>query len=272
MPKEQTHDSIFMEINGHKRKTLDIKRISDWKRVEISEIDSDYWSIANQSKNEWGVVEKGGIIYSVLLERSPKPKISINVDDGEIISNDMGEFGARVYWESSYQSTSKIINYSHISSFIKTPIGILGRGGLSHMCLCNGEIVKFFKKNDLWTSETVIAFHDTCPYAWCLHDNNLWIVTDSGLLNYSIYDLRLEMKIKEFWELLYPNSIVIDSNNTVFIGMRDGIVEIKNSCKIYWLIEKEEKLTEINELVKKFKEEGYNFLFNRAMEFLEKQN
>ncbi len=226
-------------IDKAKRIVQYSNKVSDWIALELADLDSTYWQKINSSIYEWRVFKKNGEIHTELVDSDRNSKITFNVDDGMIISENAGEFGGRVYWESTDHKNSYSISPDQINSFIETPIGLLGLGGLAHLSIRFGYIAKYYKENGKWHSIRIKNFKD-CLDSCVGYNNGLWIIAGSRLLYYSYDDVLIELINDGFWHRVSgPNSMVIDENETIFLGMRHGIIAIKKGQKDYeikWLI------------------------------------
>ncbi len=106
--------------------------------------------------------------------------------------------------------------------------------------MSHGQIFTVTKKDDKWTVKNKVNLPDA-PNATVLTNNNEFlIVTFKGLIKVD-NEFKIETLISEgFWcGLLSPNSILIEGQ-TIYIGMRGGILRAKlnDITKQEWLTKK----------------------------------
>ena len=74
--------------------------------------------------------------------------------------------------------------------------------------------------------------------------DSLLVVTKSELLRVKIITRNSSaLLVDTFWRGLYPNSIIIDKNECIYIGMRHGVAKIKKNNGVYtqsWLLPSKE--------------------------------
>ena len=85
-------------------------------------------------------------------------------------------------------------------------------------------------QNNKFTYKKILDFED-CPEAYTIFENKIYIASYQNF--YKIENLKIETIFKdEFWEDLYPNSIAMENEERVFLGIRGGIVELNLKTKM----------------------------------------
>lgn len=204
------------------------------------------WYAANYSNHEWEVYLDDGIICA--REYNPKKEIigekpqfkipdskqargrkyTLHATDGWLIGYNAGEWGGSL-WRFSEDGAKKYkISDDQINGFLQTSHGIYGLEGLAHLGISKGGIVKIIKnkKTNRWGSELFAKLHEAPDAVALDKDGSMIVVTTSGLVRVSSVG-KVEILVKDTdWWGFYPNSIVLDSSGTAYIGMRQGVAKI----------------------------------------------
>lgn len=235
------------------------------------------WYAANHSKHSWEVYLKDGKPHAKRFqhgetygqqqppfeippdEAHPRKgrQTSLMVDDGWLIGLDAGEWGGSLWWYSPDGKEKYRISNDRIRQFMRMGDGIFALEGIAHLRRSHGKIISIAKSEDTdrWAS-ALFANLPQAPYAAYLYrDKSFIVVTSSSLIRVSAWD-KVETLMKDtFWRGLNPNSIVIDQNNYVFIGMRQGVAKFRLGVQpgsIQWLVPNrgilEEDLQGLNEM------------------------
>ena len=157
------------------------------------------------------------------------------VSDGYLLGFNKGEFGGSLHWfsfngDSTYQISNGLVNYifEHKSK-------IYIAHGLAHMGSDDGGINQMLLTNGKWTIGTGADLTYN-PEVFLPIKNGVIIVTSKTVLLFDGLQKIKKIKKDGFWEVLYPQSAVLQ-NNDLYIGMRGGIYKINlKSRKEEWLM------------------------------------
>ena len=124
-------------------------------------------------------------------------------------------------------------------AFLATDRGLLALEGLAHMGTNRGQLIQISRgKDGPWKSKPLVDLGDAPAAAAQDKDGNLLVVTYERLLRVRP-DNRFDILIdKAFWAGLYPNSIVIEPEGDIDIGMRFGVARLTpaKNWHVTWLL------------------------------------
>lgn len=211
---------------------------------------------ANWSTHEWRVVLENGVVYArqrnIEEVSGEKPDFEIPaskemngerhymlVPDGWLVGFNAGEWGGSLWWFSATGKDNYKISDDQIVSFLKRDGEIMAIEGLAHLSISKGSIIKVEKEKDTgkYVSLRILNLNAAPEAAILDADNSVIVVTTSGLFKAS--GDKLTKIVDGFWSMLYPNSIVVDAQRNVYIGMRQGVAKISlsdSNQKIDWLV------------------------------------
>ncbi len=241
--------------------------LDKWVSLSALKCSSLQWDVANSSHLEWSVFMAGEKVYARRLQNPEGPRgdfppfliplanhtrgrrIGIRVEDGWLVGFNAAEWGGSLWWYSLDGRQQYKISDDQIVQFVKMSDGLFALEGLAHLSLSEGKVIKLSKNgpNSSWNSSLWVELPQA-PDAGVVHkDGSLIIVTTSGLVRV-IKQRKVETLLeKTFWWGMYPNSVLIDTNNFVFIGMRQGILKWRIGDlpdTMIWLVPSKEFLFE----------------------------
>ncbi len=173
-------------------------------------------------------------------------RVSARVADGWIVGFDAGEFGGGLWWFSPDGSKrTRLLADARIKGLIPTGSGLLALEGLAHMNTNEGRLLRLEPRQEgAWSSE-VIANLGHAPEAYATaEDGSLIVATTDRLLRVEPLTGKIEVMVNDaFWEGLHPNSMVIDAQGTIYLGMRHGVARIGTEKagleRVRWLLKAE---------------------------------
>jgi hypothetical protein len=229
----------------------------------------------NYSRVAWRVSESG-----VILKISKNPDSGLNdylpfsyeknpnrignrhvlkLSDGWLVGFDAGEFGGGLWWfsergerDSWLKPSPKdpahpkdIYRTENIQGFSRFGNHTLIFMGLNHLDGRSGRIFRLVNRSGQWTLKLFTAL-DTCPYAWVVDHNRLFVLTETGL--WLIHpDGRISKSHSLDIGLLYPNSMIIGPEGALYIGMHRYVLKLERSRKTWrevWFVQSDcEKAT-----------------------------
>jgi len=240
----------FTLITGKKVESLESNSIPD--KEEVRKL--------NWSPNEYKVyLDQGEVKYQVFERHIPKTEIPFKIkpskensrflgsktsrtilklDNGWLIGFDRGEWGGALYWFDQNGENSYEITNGNIKNIFKIENKIYVTEGLAHLGLNDGQILILSFENQKWSAKKYYNL-EKVPYISELNKkNNLMIITSDKVLEFSIKKKEIKCLYKGFWNILYPNSLVI-KDSSCYVGMRGGIfkIQLDNPDKQEWLTE-----------------------------------
>ncbi|HET6327802.1 MAG TPA: hypothetical protein VFG04_24170 [Planctomycetaceae bacterium] len=242
--------------------------LSKWSENSALQEDSEQWRRANWSQQEWVVFLRDGhpAVRARKQDKEPgtwadeQPKLpfaikqgrakqgsagrvyAAKVPDGWIIAFNAGEFGGGLWWYAPDGQSRYMISYHRVQGFLQTDQGLLALEGLAHLGSDRGEIIQISRgANGKWMSERVVNLGSAPDAATRDKDGSLIVVTTKGLLRFRMRKPLETLLDHGFWGGLYPNSVIIDSTGTVYVGMREGVAKValtKGQRTVTWLLPK----------------------------------
>jgi hypothetical protein len=165
----------------------------------------------------------------------------IHVADGWIVGFDGGEFGGSLWSFSENGKNSYKISEGHFGEFLRIGGRIFELEGIAHMGTNRGQVMEIMRdaKDLRWQVKTFVKLHDA-PYVVVPYDDNsMLVVTHAGLVRVSIHGQIQIIQEDTFWGGLYPESAVLDSHGTLFIGMNQGVAKLSSlqtGAKVEWMV------------------------------------
>ena len=203
---------------------------ANYKQIEIPKDYSEGFRKLNYSE-DFSIKLKENEIETF---KTPRKKDSeLKFENGMLIGSDHGEWGGKLVYKSDNKET--LIKEGNIVSIFEYKGKIYFLEGLAHMNTNYGEVYEVVYTKNKFTYKKVLELPDE-PEAFEIFNNKIYIATYENFL--IIDDWKIEKQIKGFWGSLYPNSLIIENENHIFIGIRGGIVELKPNDEIIKLYAK----------------------------------
>jgi hypothetical protein len=236
--------------------------LEKWIAVDPPQEGTDAGVVANNdTEHEWVVTIRNGHPHVELHKDSadaPAPlpfkiakgmaadglagrRFSAKVNDGWIVAFNAGEFGAGLWWFSPDGSRRDKISKARVKGFIETDNRLLALEGLAHLGWSRGRIIRLVQDpKGRWRSEDLVDLQHAPIVAAKRPDGSLLVATTDRLLRVVPSEKKIEILLKDaFWGALYPNSMVVSLNDTVYLGMRHGVAKIEKvegQYKVSWLV------------------------------------
>ncbi len=221
--------------------------LGKWIAVEPPEKNSDDWLAANHSSHEWTVILRDG--RPRVLRRDPslqRPgalpfeiapgmadeglagrRYTSRVNDGWIVAFNAGEFGAGLWWFSPDGKTRRKIAEAWIGGFVRTDSGLLAIEGLAHKGESRGRILRLVRDpQGRWNAEDIVEPEECAQVAVKAADGSLLVATTAELLRVDPSTKKAKVLVQDaFWGGLYPSSMVVGQDGTIYLGMRQGVAQ-----------------------------------------------
>lgn len=199
---------------------------TEWKKVSAQRLSEKQLDSLNWSDKEYEVnLVAGKIHFSKPSKRTDNTKL---VSNGRLVAADDGEFGGGLFQYFEKGKGSRKIIDGNFHSFFDFQGKTFVLDGLAHLGINRGKIWNIYEMNGVWHLGKSIDVHES-PYAYCVKDESaIYLVTPESLLEVNLKTSVVKPIIKNaFWGGLYPNSIVRESDTSIWIGMRGGILNIQ---------------------------------------------
>lgn len=226
--------------------------LSKWGNAPVPQYYSKQWRLANSSKSSWAVSLKNGrpmaclrpaagskpsaLLHSAL----PSQQRTFKTKRGWFVAYDSGEWGGNLWWRPTTGSNRYVIAPGNIKQFLIAPMGLLALDGLEHMGLSKGRIIRLSKDSlGRWQARTFVNLDQVPLVATLETQGSVFVVTTNQLLKIS-RDRKTSILLRNaFWKSLFPNSLIIAPDRTVYIGMRLGVAKLSlknNGYVVTWLL------------------------------------
>ncbi|WNM18456.1 hypothetical protein [Flavobacterium capsici] len=191
---------------------------SNYKEIEIPKENSAEFRKLNYSE-DISIKLTGSKIETFPTPRRVDSKLKFK--NGYLIGSDNGEWGGKLIYKIGEKEIQ--IKEGNIVSLFELEGKIYFLEGLAHGVTNYGEIYEVEYSRDVFTYKKVLELPDN-PETFQVFENKIYIATFENFV--IINNWKVEKEIKGFWDSLYPNSLIIENDNHIFIGIRGGIVEL----------------------------------------------
>ncbi len=198
------------------------------------DVHATWWSEINQLKTN-------SVTFQVPdSSRQVGMVIPIPVHNGWLVGFNAGEFGASVWWFSKNKKQHYKISDDQVVAFVPTGTGLLVLEGLAHLGISRGRVMRpvWDEAKERWSLEEFATLPEA-PDAGTLWRDLLLVVTTTQLVTVDLSG-NVKVLIKDvFWSEGYPTSIVVDNQDTAFVGMREGVARIDLQAvpsRVDWLV------------------------------------
>lgn len=190
-----------------------------------------YWWVSNrdgvvQASLDKYIISRHSPGFFAKTEKFSGGKSFQKVSDGWLVGFNNGEFGAELWWFSKDGRESYKISNDQIQQFITSNNRVFAIQGLSHMGLSRGSFIEVKLEKGQWTAKQVKKLSQAPVAITKTPDGSFVIVlTDSVVTLDKIFHKKVIVD-KTRWGTFYPSSVAFKSPHTVFIGMRQYVVEV----------------------------------------------
>jgi hypothetical protein len=222
---------------------------------------------ANYSEYEWEVFKDAGHVYVRRIQSQDREasadlpfeiprepafagrRSTLPVDNGWLLGFDAGEWGGSLWWFSKDGKEKYRISVDQVVQFLTMDSEVYALEGLAHMTISRGKVLQLSRgkeRNGRWTARTFVVLPEA-PAVAVRWGADLIVVIYSGLVRVRKNGTMEVLLSQTFWGSLYPNSIAIDHQGSLYIGMRQGVAKWRIGDKpgsMQWLVPSEKFLQE----------------------------
>jgi hypothetical protein len=152
---------------------------------------------------------------------------AIDVADGWLVSYNMGEFGAALWWFDPSGSRSKKISDDHIVDFVRVGERTLAIEGLGHMSLSEGTLIEFVPGESGWQVKKLADLPSAPLAVAAARDGTLWIAFRDDVRAWRNGTLEAPTASLPGDGMIYPVTAVLSADESVLhLGMNQYVAEI----------------------------------------------
>ena len=220
-------------------------------------VDEERLHCANYAHDEWLVaIEHGAVTLTESKQDEPdtgpalpftaKPPQQVTpgrrhvlaVSDGFLVGFDAGEWGGALYWYSKDGSKSTKLGDENVHGLVKVaPDLVASIEGLSHGISSDGN-VRWIEHQASWRANGLTVL-DAAPSTFAATPEAIYIVTSESLARVDPKDRKATTIQPIRSARLYPDSMAIEPDGTLWIGMRQFVVRLTpdgNRFAETWLV------------------------------------
>lgn len=205
--------------------------ISQWSPTS-KKLTQDELLAANNIGTTWEVFLEGEEVKIRPYDSSTEADASLKLRDGRLISENRGEFGAAVYWESNDGKKSKISEHP-IEQFIQLDARVFAISGSIPGDI--GEVVELNRTPGGWSVSRLAELKDTPIKVIKESETSLLVLTYSSLSRVWLKGKTEIIVPKGEWKGLSPRSLIMDGKGFAYVGFNQRVakVELKTGKVIY---------------------------------------
>lgn len=223
-----------------------------WVAIEVND---ERLRCANYADDEWQVtVDRGGVRFTETkphepdtgpaLPFTPKQHFAMRgrqhvlaVSDGFLVGFDAGEWGGALVWFSPDGTKETKLADENVHGLIAVaPDLVASIEGLSHLGSSEGN-VRWIERSGSWRAGALTAL-DAGPRTFVATTDGFYVLTTESLMRVG-HD-RKATKIQPVrTSRLYPDSMAVDADGTLWIGMRQFVVRMTPNGERFtetWLV------------------------------------
>ena len=165
-------------------------------------------------------------------------------DGGWLVAHNAGEFGATVRWYRPDGRESYEVSRENVIGFSETPAGILAPAGLDHLGEGRGGVLIFEptgRRAQPWRARWVGRFPSAAYASAKDSAGSLWVASSHALIEVTARG-ALRILHASDWQYLYPTSMVVAADGTIFVGMRGAVAKLTRGADGWherWLVPRE---------------------------------
>jgi hypothetical protein len=166
-------------------------------------------------------------------------RVTVKQGDDWLVGFDAGEFGGSLWWFSGDGKRAKKLSQGNITHFVDLSGTTYALEGLDHLDLSGGSVLRVEKTAGGDFVVKKVTDLDGRPYATAVESPSSFLVlTKNGLRRFR-GTRGIEKLAESDYGSLYPTSIAVTPDGTVYAGMRNFVTRFvpkDGSYKEEWLV------------------------------------
>lgn len=191
---------------------------------------------ANNCGTTWDVFLDAGIVKVRPYDDrgASNPGEILKLADGELYSENRGEWGTKVYWTPNTGKREQISNHQ-IKQFIKMGQRIFAVAGIAHMGTNIGEVLEVKRSSSDWTFQRLAELKDAPMLVIPETASTMLVLTYSSLSRIGLDGSSKLIVSDGEWDGLIPRSLVIDGKGFAYVGFKQRVakVDLKTGNTVY---------------------------------------
>lgn len=192
-------------------------------------------TVLNQSRFEIEVLMVDGQIRAQKKDFSKDVceddcNCKLKIKDGTLKGKNNGEWGGVLYYEPDNVNELNVrIKKGNVLYLFEMEDNLYVIEGLAHLGTSEGALFQLHRTGNVFNYSKILDFNDA-PAVFLRRGSNLFIAGSGSF--YRLNGLRKEVIFEKlFWRGLYPNSMVALDDDTFFVGIRSGFVQLNLKTK-----------------------------------------
>lgn len=220
--------------------------VSEWTRMDPADLSTKQLFSLNYSQCTWSVTvgdigpiatphEK--VLPEVPLDIHPPaalgaPRRILKRRPGYLVGFNCGEWGGTLLW---YTPTGKLkgkLVGENVVELLPGEQSTIALFGLAHLGGDYGRAVEIVEMDDTFKATRSVDLGSAPSAAVRKAPTTVLVVTHDGLLELH-EDFSVTNLLVSKWGMLYPTSVIVAQDGTIYVGMRGVVAEVKRSENAY---------------------------------------
>jgi hypothetical protein len=194
------------------------------------------WLAANNCGTTWDVYLDAGIVKVRPYEHCGSSNLRglLKFADGNLYSENKGEWGTKVYWRPTTGKDEQISDIP-VEQFIKMGKRFFAIAGLAHMGTNSGEVLEVKRTQSGWIFSRLAELIDAPLQIIPETDSTMLVLTYSSLSRIGLDGSSKLLVYHGDWDGLIPRSLLIDGKGFAYVGFTQRVakVNLKTGNTVY---------------------------------------
>lgn len=147
-----------------------------------------------------------------------KSQTELPFEGGVLVGTDHGEWGGKLTYKANGKEVQ--IKKGNIFTIFSLNDKVYFIEGLAHLSYDKGEISELNYNNGKFTFTKVMELPGA-PMVYKIVNGKIYIATYEHFLVINNWEVLFKKEVS--WDSLYPNSMIVENENSIYVGMRGGI-------------------------------------------------
>lgn len=160
-----------------------------------------------------------------------KSQTELPFKEGVLVGTDHGEWGGKLTYKAKGKEV--LIKEGNIFTIFNLNGKVYFMEGLAHLYYDNGKILQLNYDDDRFTFTKVMELPGA-PMVYKIVNGKIFIATTEHFLVINNWEIQFKKEVG--WSGLYPNSMIVENENSIYVGIRGGIVHFvpqRDSATLY---------------------------------------